>query len=114
MVTIVKISNLDSVWGDALIMLHFKFEPSIPFWFEYRYFCVKLCQLNFTKQPVYLYGFCIANNIMVKNYFFSNFNFYLKLKVVIELHYFGAKKALYEDFWEFGSLALEHCMVWFN
>ena len=32
--------------------------------------------------------------------------------LVIELHYFGAKKALYEDFWEFGSLALEHCTYW--
>ena len=43
---------------------------------------------------------------MVKNNFQTS-NFYLKLKVVIELHYFGAKNALYEDFWEFGSLALD-------
>ena len=31
--------------GDALIMLHFKFEPSIPFWFEdLDIFCVKISQ----------------------------------------------------------------------
>ena len=58
--------------GDALIMLHFKFEPSIPFWFE----DIDIFVSNFTKPPVYLYGFCITNT--VKNYFFSNFKFLLK------------------------------------
>ena len=60
----------------ALIMLHSKYGPSIPFWFEdIDYFYVKLCQ-NFTKQPVYLYGFCIAN--IIKNDFFPILNFLLK------------------------------------
>ena len=31
--------------GDALIMLHFKFEPSIPFWFE----DIDIFESNFVK-----------------------------------------------------------------